>query len=671
MNPKIQAILKSKGAKIAGKVASIAAIVLLVALSVLFIFRRNILQFVVKEVTTRVERKYPVDLVIGKADYVGVKTVIMRDIAVIPKGADTLFTTDSVDAEISLWTVFKGRVVFSELKIANAFVTARKTKTQNNYSFLLRKKPAEAPTQAKAEGRNYGEILNNLIERAFENVPEEVTFRNLLVTYESDNRNIRVNMPLLTVDEGNISSSLTVQTDSLVNKLHVDGSINPDDYQISANLYTTDTAGIRIPYIKEKYGAKLSFDSLKVSLTDKVYKQNRLTIKGEGRMNKLLVNHPKVADGDVEIDKGAINYVVTIGQDYYSLDTLTRVTLNKMVVYPQARLITKPSKRIALKVRSAQTEANDFFESLPKGMFETLEGIKAQGYLTYNMNFYVDLAQVDSLKFDSDLEGKYFNITNFGKTDLRLMNAPFEHTVYEYDKPVRTFLVGPQNPNFTPYNQISNYLKNSILTSEDYGFFKHKGFHEGAFRHSMITNIKEKNFTRGGSTISMQLVKNVFLTRKKTVARKVEEMLIVWLIENNRLTSKQRMYEVYLNIIEWGPNVYGVKEASRFFFEKYPSELNLAESLFLTSIIPRPKAYRYSFDAYGNLRNRPRYFFRLISGIMLRRGLISREEYDNLYPHVNLAGRARDLIVTATPPPDTTAVDSLQIDLVTPIDLLD
>ena len=247
MNPKIRAILNSKGAKIAGKVTAGVAVLLLIGLSVLFIFRRNILQFVVKEVTNRVERKYPVDLIIGKADYVGVKTVIMRDIAVIPKGADTLFTTDSVDAEISLWTVFKGRVVFSDLKIANAFITARKTKTQNNYSFLLRKKPTEAPQKTKGVGRNYGEILNNLIETAFENVPDEVTFRNLLVTYQGNNRDIRVNMPLLTVNEGNISSSLTVQTDSLINKLHVDGSINPDDYQISANLYTTDTAGIRIP----------------------------------------------------------------------------------------------------------------------------------------------------------------------------------------------------------------------------------------------------------------------------------------------------------------------------------------------------------------------------------------------------------------------------------------
>ena len=66
----------------------------------------------------------------------------------------------------------------------------------------------------------------------------------------------------------------------------------------------------------------------------------------------------------------------------------------------------------------------------------------------------------------------------------------------------------------------------------------------------------------------MQLVKNVFLNRNKTVARKLEEMIIVWLIENNRLSSKQRMYEVYLNIIEWAPNIYGISEASRFFLHE-------------------------------------------------------------------------------------------------------
>jgi membrane peptidoglycan carboxypeptidase len=165
-------------------------------------------------------------------------------------------------------------------------------------------------------------------------------------------------------------------------------------------------------------------------------------------------------------------------------------------------------------------------------------------------------------------------------------------------------------------------------------------------------NLKKGDFVRGGSTISMQMVKNVFLTRQKTIGRKIEEALIVWLIENQSISTKQRMYEVYLNIIEWGPNVYGIKDASRFYFGKDPADLNLSESIYLASIVPKPKAFKYSFDKYGNLRGSVANYYRLISGIMVRRGLISQAEYENLQPRVNLYGRARDLIVTAEMPPE-------------------
>lgn len=651
--------------------------VLLLIISVLFIFRARILKLVVNEVITKVEGKYPVKFTIQKAFFSDFNTVRMENIALVPINRDTLLRTQNLDAEISVKSMIFLRPVFSELTIQNAYLTALKHKGVDNYSFLLSKKKAAAP-RTKGRARNYGELLNQIIETAFENVPDEVNFRNFKALYASDNRNIRVAMPELRIEDGNIETNITVQTDSLVNQLRVSGFIDPDDYNISASLYTTDAAGIRVPYVKQKFNAKLSFDTLHFSLQEKQFRKDRLTIKGSARVNNLEVNHPDIADEDVQVNNGAIDYIITLGENYYSLDTLTRVTLNKMVFYPQASLITEPSKKISLKVRSAQTEANDFFQSLPEGMFESFEGMKAQGYLTYNMNFFVDMAQIDSLKFDSGLKAKYFNILQYGKTDFRRINSSFEHTVYEYGKPLRTFTVGPENPNFTPYNQISPFLKNAILTSEDPRFLTHKGFHEGAFRHSFITNLKENSFVRGGSTISMQLVKNVFLTRKKTIARKVEEILIVWLMENNRVSSKQRMYEVYLNIIEWGPNIYGVREAARFYFAKEPSQLNLAESLYLTSIIPQPKAYKYSFDAYGNLRSRPRYYFRLIAGIMRKRGLISDYDFHALYPAVNLQGRARSLIVTARPPADTAVTDSLTIDLdalgldlEAPIDVLD
>lgn len=90
----------------------------------------------------------------------------------------------------------------------------------------------------------------------------------------------------------------------------------------------------------------------------------------------------------------------------------------------------------------------------------------------------------------------------------------------------------------------------SVMQSEDDAFFYHHGFLLDAMREALIHDLKVHRFARGGSTISMQIVKNIFLNRKKNIAHKLKEALIVWLIETEHLTSKSRMYEVYLNIAE-------------------------------------------------------------------------------------------------------------------------
>ena len=142
----------------------------------------------------------------------------------------------------------------------------------------------------------------------------------------------------------------------------------------------------------------------------------------------------------------------------------------------------------------------------------------------------------------------------------------------------------------------------------------------------------------------MQLVKNVFLSRNKTIARKLEEALIVWLIENQGLSSKERMYEVYLNLIEWGPMIYGANEASRYYFNKDASRLTLAEAIFMASIIPRPKWFKYSFDENGHLRESNAGFYQLVSGKMLAKGWITSQDIEKLIPDVELKGPAKLLL---------------------------
>ncbi|HQS53401.1 MAG TPA: biosynthetic peptidoglycan transglycosylase, partial [Daejeonella sp.] len=198
----------------------------------------------------------------------------------------------------------------------------------------------------------------------------------------------------------------------------------------------------------------------------------------------------------------------------------------------------------------------------------------------------------------------------------------------------------------------------ALLTAEDPSFYSHNGFVEESIRSSIITNFKAKSFKRGGSTISMQLAKNVYLNRQKTLARKIEEILIVWIMESGKLSTKQRMFETYLNLIEWGRNVYGIGEASRYYFDKHPSELSLGEGIFLASIVPRPKSGLYRFEGDGSLRSGLSSYFNFIGGIMARRGLTAADSTGYGFWDVRL----KESLRSGIPLNDSLIVDSLLID---------
>jgi membrane peptidoglycan carboxypeptidase len=288
-------------------------------------------------------------------------------------------------------------------------------------------------------------------------------------------------------------------------------------------------------------------------------------------------------------------------------------------------------------------KASELFNSLPNGLFTNFNGMEVSGELSYHGYLNVDLEIPVSMIFESNLMQKNFKVTKYGDTDFRLLNDPFIHQVFENDEMVKEIILGPENRDFRSFEQIPVSLKNSILMSEDGWFFEHGGFSIGAFRESIITNIKTKRFTRGGSTISMQLVKNLFLSRKKNIARKAEELLIVWFIEGQRIISKERMFEIYVNIIEWGPGIYGATEAARFYFNKDVSALTLAECIYLAAIIPSPKNFRYLFNEDGTFREYILNYYALVVKRMVEHEKITQEEADAVVPKVLLTGEAKEI----------------------------
>ncbi|RYG18798.1 MAG: penicillin-binding protein, partial [Chitinophagaceae bacterium] len=403
---------------------------------------------------------------------------------------------------------------------------------------------------------------------------------------------------------------------------------------------------------------KLSFDTVRTEMKDADYSGDDFKISGSWSVRNLMINQARIAANDIVVTNAKIDADVLVGSNYLCLDSTSSIFLKNAVVHPYVKYTLSPNKVYELKLNVEEQSAQDLLAAFPQGLFESLDGMEVSGKLTYRLDFYLDTSIPDSVRFNSNLSPNNFKILKWGKTDLQKINRDFVYTPYEYGKPMRDILIGPANSNFTPLKDISFNFRNALLTSEDPSFFRHHGFVEESFRKSIAVNFKEKRFKRGGSTISMQLVKNVFLSRNKTISRKAEEILIVWMIENNRLISKERMLEVYFNIIEMGPNVYGIGEAARYYFGKHPSELSVGEGIFLANIVPRPKAALYKFMNDGRLKPHLLSYFNFIGNTMARRGLTSSDTSGYGFYNVRLREGLRQYLL-----PDSVVVDTAALEV--------
>jgi len=147
------------------------------------------------------------------------------------------------------------------------------------------------------------------------------------------------------------------------------------------------------------------------------------------------------------------------------------------------------------------------------------------------------------------------------------------------------------------YNQISINIKQAVIVAEDAKFIDHEGFDWEGIEKAYEKNKQRKKIVAGGSTISQQLAKNLFLSNQRTPWRKAEETIITLMLET--VLSKQRILEIYLNVIEWGNNVYGIEAASLRYFSSHARDLNSFQSAKLASMIPNPKYYERHQDASG------------------------------------------------------------------------
>ncbi|MCO5141940.1 MAG: monofunctional biosynthetic peptidoglycan transglycosylase [Oligoflexia bacterium] len=207
--------------------------------------------------------------------------------------------------------------------------------------------------------------------------------------------------------------------------------------------------------------------------------------------------------------------------------------------------------------------------------------------------------------------GFYFLIFSVFKfsTDVSELEKSYPHVIYNAKEKTSRIEIQKNRPkSWVGLGSVSKIAVAAIVLSEDWAFYQHNGFDWQQIRESMETNLKKGKYVRGGSTITQQVVKNIYLSNEKTIVRKLKEAVLAMRIE--RQLTKKRILELYLNIAEFGEGLYGIGSASWFYFQKPASSLSAKEGAFLAMLLPSPKKYSVSFRkqeltpyAYSTIRS--------------------------------------------------------------------
>jgi hypothetical protein len=639
------------------KALLILALVLAVLFSGLYFFRDSLLKQAIAKVTHKMNVDYNSTFSVKSASFDGLSTIKLSDVILVPKNADTLFHIHKIETSVSLSNLLIGDVQLGTLKINNGYVQFVKKGKVRNFDAFLKRDKSESDTNEK---RKYATFAYRIISKLLNLVPTDMNLENLNFRIDDNGKKASIAISKLVLDNKQLETNLHVQSKDFDQRWNIKGFADPRNKKADIRFFNLDTGAIRVPYLDERYNLKASFDSIRLNVENIDKDGSELHIDGYTSITNLKINHPKIASKDVVIKNARFDYRFLLGDDFISIDSTSTMQLNKIKVKPYVSYNTEKDTVYTLKVTIPKMKAQDFIVSLPDGLFTHFQGMEATGNFDYKLDFKFNKNKPNTLVFDSKMNKEDLRITKYGEANLNKLNGEFVYRAIIQNVQQRPILVGNANPNYTPLDQISPYLRKSVLTTEDPSFFSHRGFINEAFKQSILKNIRTKKFSRGASTISMQLIKNVFLTREKTLSRKLEEILLVYILENNRIASKERMLEVYFNIIEWGPNVYGIGEASHFYFQKPPSALNVDECLYLATIIPKPRKFMYQFNDQGNLRDYAVKNQKFLKNLMFRRGLLVPEDTIGQLP-VYISGNARSLIKIKAQ--DSTAIpaDSLSI----------
>jgi hypothetical protein len=355
-----------------------------------------------------------------------------------------------------------------------------------------------------------------------------------------------------------------------------------------------------------------------------------LRYEGKLGMRDFTVNYYRLAHEPVEGVYVAFDGIVECALDPFEIHTgQVEMSLSGVPFVLKSFSMTRQEGRSKAVMKGVlpATDCQVLFSALPFEMRSTLAGVRFGGVLGADFDFAVDFKDPDSSDIDFDVKNQC-EVVDEGEIKMSKFSRTFVHEV-EDKLGKHSYVMGPGSDNWVSYDEISPYMVLAAITTEYGAFYHHKGISAFAIKRAVKNDLEKRGFFHGASTITMQLSKNLFLSREKTISRKLQEIILSWWLE--RSMNKDSIMELYLNVVEFGPEIYGLRSASRHYFNKEPADLTVLESVFLAKMLPNPVArYKYykEYLVTGHLSPKWREVLERVTGKMLERGYISPEEHD-------------------------------------------
>jgi hypothetical protein len=454
----------------------IAMCSIIAILLILFLLRQTIFSSILNSKIESFNKNHQGTLSIKQADLNGLSTISIKGICLTPTTLDTLLTIDSMVTDLKFWSIIFGNINFNSIDINNFKLSVHSNDSTDNFSFLFkRKKQTDNDTIPDSSSVDYYSRSNMIFNAIFDHIPNEMKINNFEIFYKHNKDSVALSSNSIELSDYFFKTVFHLNDGKNKSGIQMAGKIIPEDRIASFKLIQPGKKNKVIPGLVNPFNAKACFDTIFFSFIQD-YSSDYIALIGKSYINHLKINQPAISRSDVIFDDLKFDFNIRIGENYFQLDSTSTAYFNKLSFHPFINVTTSPTKQITFQIHKPNFPAQELFSSLPEGLFHTLYGIKTKGDFAFNLDFFVDLSIPDSLKFSSELKKDHFQIQQFGNVNYSSIQNPFEYTAFEKDEAIRSFLVGPGNPNFYSLPQISLYIRNALLCTEDGAFFYHRGF---------------------------------------------------------------------------------------------------------------------------------------------------------------------------------------------------